>query len=214
VNRSSLAIRRRAVVIAFALLAAGGCGSSGGSAAPSSEAGTTDVTAAETATTATSTDADLDDGDTAGAGDIEQTCAELQVVQDFSAEITEATNGILVDVASGAQVSEEETIAAFIGLAERIEDLLPDLLAAYERAAAVAPPDIATEIRAVADGTAVLTPELVEAYSGIESADDLADLEAIFSTTEMQEAATSAGISSLRLDNFTNPNCGFQFSNR
>lgn len=212
-NRSNLAVSRRALVVAFALLAAAGCASSGGEDPSSGEQDAADVIAAEPTTTVISGDTDLDD-DPAGAGDIDQTCAELQVVQDFSVEITDATNGILAEVASGGQVSEEETIAAFVGLAERINDLLPDLLAAYERAAAVAPPDIATEIRAVADGTAVITPRLVDAYRGVGSAEDLAELEGLFTTTEMQEAATSAGISSLRLDNFTNPNCGFQFSNR
>lgn len=147
-------------------------------------------------------------------GDVEQACAELRTVRDLSDEVTDATNEILIGLAeAGDDVSEADTIAGFISLADEVEAGLPDLLAAYDRAAAAAPADVATEIRAVAGGTAILTPQLAAAYREIESPSDLADLEGIFNTPQMQDAARDAGISSLRLDNFTNVNCGFQFSN-
>ena len=105
------------------------------------------------------------------AGDIEQACAELKFVQDLSDQTAAATNEILQRVATDPEgTSEAEIIAAFATLATEIEASLPETLAAYDRAAAVAP-------------------------SG------------------MQDAARDAGIASLRIDNFTNPNCGFQFSN-
>lgn len=147
-------------------------------------------------------------------GDIEQTCAELQIVQDLSNQTTVSTNEILQRVATDPEgTSEADTIAAFATLAGEIEALLPETLAAYDRAAAAAPPGIDDEIRAVADGTARLTPALVEAFTKIQSADDFANVRGIFAESELQNAATDAGIASLRLDNFTNPNCGFQFSN-
>jgi sirohydrochlorin ferrochelatase len=147
-------------------------------------------------------------------GDIEQTCAELQVVQDLSDQTTVSTNEILQRVAADpGGASEADTIAAFATLAGEIEALLPETLAAYDRAAAVAPLGIDDEIRALADGTARLTPALVEAFTKIKTADDLANIQGIFAQPELQDAATDAGIASLRLDNFTNPNCGFQFSN-
>lgn len=146
-------------------------------------------------------------------GDVEQVCAELQIVQDLSDKIGEGSDAILIAVGSGEGGSPEDVVASFGALATQIEADLPALLAAYDRAAAAAPADIATEIRVVADGTAVLTPPLAQAFRAADSIDDLAELETIFSTPELQEAATSSGISSLRLDNFTNPNCGFQFSN-
>lgn len=147
-------------------------------------------------------------------GDIEQTCAELQIVQDLSNQTTVSTNEILQRVATDPEgTSEADTIAAFATLAGEIEALLPETLAAYDRAAAAAPPGIDDEIRAVADGTARLTPALVEAFTKIQSADDFANIQGIFAESELQNAATDAGIASLRLDNFTNPNCGFQFSN-
>ena len=146
-------------------------------------------------------------------GDIEQVCAELQIVQDLSDKISEGTNDILIAVGSGEGGSPEEVLASFDALATQIEADLPELLAAYDRAAAAAPADIAAEIRAVADGTARLTPPLAEAFRAADSIEDLAELDGILGTPQLQEAATSAGIASLRLDNFTNPNCGFQFSN-
>lgn len=147
-------------------------------------------------------------------GDVEQTCAELETVRDLSDGITDATNDILIGLSeAGADASEADTLVAFVSLADDVENGLPELLAAYDRAAAAAPADVAVEIRAVADGTAILTPQLAAAYRQIESASDLADLEGIFNTPQMEDAARRAGISSLRLDNFTNVNCGFRFSN-
>ncbi|WP_395160052.1 hypothetical protein [Ilumatobacter sp.] len=147
-------------------------------------------------------------------GDIGQTCTELQFVQDLSDQTTASTNEILQRVATDpGGTSEVETIAAFATLAAEIEASLPETLAAYDRAAAVAPRGIDAEIRAVADGTARLTPALVEAFTNIRTADDLSNIEGIFAQPELQDAASDAGIASLRLDNFTGPNCGFQFSN-
>ena len=147
-------------------------------------------------------------------GDIEQTCTELKIVQDLSDQTRASTNEILQRVAADpGGTSEADTIAAFARLAGEIEALLPETLAAYDRAAAVAPPGIDDEIRAVADGTARLTPALVEAFTKIRNADDLANIQGIFAEPELQDAATDSGIASLRLDNFTLPNCGFQFSN-
>lgn len=146
-------------------------------------------------------------------GDIEQTCAELQVVQDLSNQTTASTNEILQRVAADpGGTSEADTIAAFKTLARDIEALLPETLAAFDRAAAVAPQGMDDEIRAVADGTARLTPALVDAFTQIQSAEDLANIQGIFAEPALQDAATDAGIASLRLDSFTNPNCGFQFS--
>ena len=147
-------------------------------------------------------------------GDVEQACNELQAVRDISDGITDATNDILVGLAeAGEDASEADTIAAFVSLADDVQSGLPELLAAYDRAAAAAPADVAVEIRAVADGTAILTPQLAAAYRQIESPSDLAGLDGIFNTPQMEDAARRAGISSLRLDTFTTVNCGFQFSN-
>ncbi|WP_394942879.1 hypothetical protein [uncultured Ilumatobacter sp.] len=147
-------------------------------------------------------------------GDIEQTCIELRFVQDLADQTTASTNEILQRVAMDPEgASEADTIAAFATLAAEIEASLPETLAAYDRAAAVAPPGIDDEIRAVADGTARLSPALVEAFTTIQTVEDFANISGIFAGPELQGAATDAGIASLRLDNFTNPNCGFQFSN-
>lgn len=147
-------------------------------------------------------------------GDIEQTCTELQFVQDLSDRTTASTNEILQRVATDPEgTSEAETISAFAALVAEVEASLPETLAAYDRAAAVAPRGIDAEIRAVADGTARLTPALVEAFTKIQTAEDLSNIQGIFAEPELQDAASDAGIASLRLNNFTNPNCGFQFSN-
>lgn len=198
----SVKFQRLLAMSASIVFLVAGCGGSesGSEAAPSPTASIVSTTVPERAA-----------GD---AGDIDQTCAELQVVQDLSDQTTASTNEILQRVAADPEgMSEADTIAAFASLAGEIEALLPETLAAYDRAAAVAPPGIDDEIRAVADGTARLTPALVAAFTKIQTADDLANIQGIFAEPELQDAATDAGIASLRLDNFTNPSCGFQFSN-
>jgi hypothetical protein len=179
----SVKFQRLLAMSASIVFLVAGCGGSesGSDAAPSPTASIVSTTVPERAA-----------GD---AGDIEQTCTELKIVQDPGG------------------TSEADTIAAFATLAGEIEELLPETLAAYDRAAAVAPLGIDDEIRAVADGTARLTPALVEAFTKIQTADDLANIQGIFAEPELQDAATDAGIALLGLDNFTNPNCGFQFSN-
>jgi hypothetical protein len=187
------------------VLVLAGCGGSESGGASTDASGASGPTIAST----TIVERGADD-----PGDVEQTCAELQTIRDLSNGITDATNDILIGLAeAGADVSEADTLAAFLSLADDVENGLPELLAAYDRAAAAAPTVVAVEIRAVADGTAILTPQLAAAYRQIESSSDLAELDGIFNTPQMEDAARSAGVSSLRLDNFTNTNCGFQFSN-
>ena len=188
-------------VVLIITVALGACGGSGDGAS-----GAPLPTASIAPTTIVARSAD-------DPGDVEQVCAELQTVKDLSDKISDGSDAILIAVGSGEGGTPEEVVASFGALATEIESDLPALLAAYDRAAAAAPAHIATEIRVVADGTAVLTPPLAEAFRQADSIEDLAELENVFGTLELQEAATSAGISSLRLDNFTNPNCGFQFSN-
>jgi hypothetical protein len=186
-------------LIVFAVAACGGSGA-GSDVAPAPTVSIVVTTVPERAS--------------ADDGDIVQTCAELQIVQDLSNQTTASTNEILRGIATDSEgTSEADVLAAFATLVGEIEALLPETLAAYDRAAAVAPPGIDEEIRAVADGTVRLTPALVEAFTKIQTADDLANIQGIFAEPELQDAATDAGIASLRLDNFTNPNCGFQFSN-
>jgi hypothetical protein len=145
-------------------------------------------------------------------GDAETVCAELQIVQDLSAEVSQSVNDILGEVAAGTSGSEAETLQAFVDLGDQLEANLQELLAAYDRAAAAAPTEVAEEIRAVADGTAQLTPALAEGFRDAAQAGGFVDIEEVLGEPQLQAAAQRAGVASLRLDNFTNPSCGFQFS--
>jgi hypothetical protein len=145
-------------------------------------------------------------------GDAEIVCVELQTVQDLSADVSQSVNDILGEVAAGTSGSEAETLQAFVDLGDQLEADLPELLAAYDRAAAAAPAEVAEEIRAVADGTAQLTPALAEGFRDAAQAGEFVDIEEVLGEPQLQAAAQRAGIASLRLDNFTNPSCGFQFS--
>ena len=163
------------------------------------------VAATETTTTAAR---DADD-----SPDVNTVCAELQTVLNLSEEVSQSVNDILGAVAAESAGSEAETLQAFVDLGDQLEADLPELLAAYDRAAAAAPADVAEEIRAVAGGTALLTPALAAGFRDAAQAGEFVDIEDVLGDSALQEASQRAGLASLRLDSFTNPTCGFQFSN-
>jgi hypothetical protein len=152
-------------------------------------------------------------GEVGAVGDTETVCAELQIVQDLSAEVSQSVNDILSEVAAGTSGNEAETLQAFVELGDELEADLPELLAAYERAAAAASTEVAEEIRAVAGGTALLTPALAAGFRDAAQDGEFVDIEEVLGEPVLQDAAQRSGLASLRLDNFTNAACGFQFSN-
>lgn len=185
------------------LLAAAGCGGSSDDADPASSVA---VPPASTVI------AESEAVDASGPVDDEVVCAELETVQDLSDEVTQSVNEILVQVSEGAGGSESDPLQAFVDLADQLEADLPELLAAFDRAAAAASVEVAAEIRAVAAGTAFLTPALAEGFRDAAEAGEMFEIDELMSDVQLQDAAQRAGISSLRLDIFTNPTCGFQFS--
>ena len=200
-----MAVNRRTTITAAVSLLAGvsmlaACGSDAASTADDDAA---------TSQTTDRTDTSLD-----GAAPV---CAELQVVKDLSDEISQVTDDILSTVLSaagdGSELDEAALLTQFDEVARSLDASLSDVLDAYESAARLAEPQIADDIRVVADGTAVLTPVLVAVFVDATSLDDLAALDTAFEDPEIVDAATSAGLASLRLDDFTVPECGFQFSN-
>ncbi len=135
-------------------------------------------------------------------------CTEIELIQDFDAETAAATDQLFELV----EADEAALIAGFNDVADTLDGLLPQVLATYERAAELAPPDVGDDLLAVGEGTALLTPAIVEVLRVAQSIGDLAALEDIFSDQELADAAISAGEASLRLDDFTIPNCGFPFA--
>ena len=147
------------------------------------------------------------------AGDDDTVCAELQIVQDLSDDVSESVDDILSAAATQGADGQDETLQSFVALGDQLEASLPELTAAYDRAAAAASDEVAEEIRAVADGTALLTPALAQGFRDAAEAGEMIDFEEALGDPELQAAAQRAGLASLRLDNFTNPVCGFRFSN-
>lgn len=188
------------LMIGALALGAVACNGSGGA----------ETTPAPTASISSTTIVVRESGD---PGDVETVCAELQTAQELSADVATSVSDILIAVAEGSEGSEAETVQAFVDLGNDLEAGLPDLLATFDRAAAAAPEEVAVEIRSVADSTALLTPALAAGFREAAEAGEIAGLQEVVATPELQEAGQRSGISALRLDNFTIPTCGFQFSN-
>lgn len=197
-------VRLLPISLGALLIGAAACGGSS-----DDESASSSPTASIEPTTVVERDSD----DPGAVGDTVTVCAELQIVQDLSAEVSQSVNDILSEVAAGTSGSEAETLQAFVELGDELEADLPELLAAYERAAAAASTEVAVEIRAVAGGTALLTPALAAGFRDAAQDGEFVDIEEVLGEPVLQDAAQRSGLASLRLDNFTNPACGFQFSN-
>jgi hypothetical protein len=176
----------------------------------------TSTEAAPTADTVAGTTSTSEvDASTPSDGDIPAACGPLREVKTLSDEIGERTSDILVLAAEPSSPEQEaETLAAFAQVADDIDALLPDVIAAYARAEQLADGDIADDLALLADGTEALTPPIVEAIRTAESFADLDEgLQSALEDPDLQESAQQAGLAALRLDEFTIPECGFQLSN-
>jgi hypothetical protein len=218
-------------VLAFGCLIAAiaaGCSDSGDDEADATTtAETTDSAESGTATTvATSSQSS---SDTAGsavvtaapssvpaatgtlAPDAPPVCTELKRIRTLSDEISLVTGPIMASFLSDEADFDIQTLAT---VAEALDEKLPEVLDAYADAAAVAVDEtMAADIDAVSKATEEVTPVLAEVFRNAESAEDLTELEQRLSTSDMASMTISAGEASLRLDEFTIPQCGFKFSN-
>ena len=195
-----------------------GCSVTPGDSAPgATQAGAT--TPAETSADPTVPDetapvltapVDSSEGSSDATVDDAAVCSELQIVLDLAAEVSESVAAI---PPSAFTDPTSETAQALIDVADELADGLPGLLDAYEGAAAAAPPEIAADLRLVADGTSVLTPMLAAEIRRSAETGEAIDFIGALSEPDAQTAAQEAGLASLRLDDYTNPTCGFRFSN-
>jgi hypothetical protein len=138
-------------------------------------------------------------------------CTELRRVRTISDEISLTMAPVLMTV---LDPEAELDLASLPAIADELDARLPDVLDAYADASAVAEDDaMAADIDAVAGATEAVTPLLVQVFRSADSVEDLTEIEQVLSSPENQSAAVSAGEASLRLDEFTVPECGFKFSN-
>ncbi|WP_420451609.1 hypothetical protein [Ilumatobacter sp.] len=141
-------------------------------------------------------------------------CVELQQVRALSDEVSVIIGDALEEMtAPPGEMDEALVLARFRDAADLIDRSLPDLLDAYESAARMAPAEVAADLGAVEDGTALLAPTIVDTMRAVRSLDGLGAIDRALATPEMADAAVEAGQASLRLDGFTIPTCGFSFSN-
>lgn len=141
-------------------------------------------------------------------------CVELEKVRTLSNEMSLITNSAMVELTgSGGVIDEAAVLARLREASDLLEQSLPTLLGAYEAAALVAPTDVAADLRALAGGTAVLTPALAEFMRNAATIQELAGIEQLFERPDLADAAYAAGTAALRLNGFTIPSCGFQLSN-
>jgi hypothetical protein len=141
---------------------------------------------------------DSDDGDSDSADGDE--CGLYERIE----ELDDESQAIVNDTLGEALASQdpEEAAAAFEGFLDAFQpfaaEKLPDMVSAYDDLAAVLPDDLAEDVELVRDFTESTLQSLA-------SAEDLADVQALFSSVEAE--ATAAGAATLRIDERSRDTC-------
>lgn len=153
------------------------------------------------------------ESDSTGTG--QDICGELQRIKDLESEVTLAINELLVGLLEpGDDVDEQLLLGDLQTVADMLDDNLEQVLDAYDRAVALATPDVADDLERVAATAAAITPRIADAYRGVESLDQLAPrIEQALADPDLLEETQEGAVASVRLNEFTIPTCGFQLSN-
>jgi len=143
-----------------------------------------------TADESTSDGSTADESGTGGAdGDTGALCDHLRVIAD---------NDLALSDTDVMDLEEVETA---------MQESWPEVAAAYDEAIAIAPPDLAEDLRAIKR----LTELFIEAMSGADGkADGSAALDAL---EDNQDEVMEAVEASLRAEEFTQEQCGFSLNN-
>ncbi len=199
----------RRTVLALVLVAAA-CSGGGDEPAPLTDPTTApSSTSAATSTTLPTTTVAATETMTDAVG---ETCAALQTVVDLNALANLAVNRVFAQLADPAGADPDQLLEDLKAGFTEIDGLIEDARVAYDQAAEVAEPELASDIEALRDGTLIIWPALRDAILQAESAADI-DLTEVLSEPELTAAITSAAAAVLRLDEFTVPECGFRLSN-
>ena len=186
-------MRRTATLLLLLGLAATGCGDDGGSADGDDGASPVD---AETTTTVA-----------ADTSDTEVVCEHLGTVEQLDRESGRASESAVAQMQAGAD--PEIVITALHDTAAMLEAAQPQMATSYAAAAAAAEPDVAAHIEALAASSAALSPLMVTAFDSVDSVEDLATLDQVFSTPELLAAAQQGAAATVGLNRFTEAVCGF-----
>ena len=91
---------------------------------------------------------------------------------------------------------------------------MDEIVARYDDALAVAPPELVSDLETLRDASLFLWPLLVASFGEATSLSEaLEDFSAAVSTPQATETAQQGGLAAMRLNQFTIPECGFRLSN-
>jgi hypothetical protein len=148
-------------------------------------------------------------------------CGPLAEVVRITDEFSLRLNGVMAEIYAAAAAGEEFDAAAE---AELLDDfrvayadaagLMAALVGHYDDAAAIADPELATDIVALRDATTLLMPILSAALDDAETFDEFgAVFETALADPAIAETAMTGGLAALSIDEYSIPECGFKVSN-
>ncbi|MDJ0923435.1 MAG: hypothetical protein QNJ77_02645 [Acidimicrobiia bacterium] len=136
----------------------------------------------------------------------------------MSTEFTLSTNVVLrvaLDAVDTGSIDEERFLDEVHDVANHLEALLPDLIAAYDRAMRSASDDeLANAVQAVRDFSFLVLAYTTVILADVQSVADVAKIGTLLDDrVRMNDEASAAAVRGLiTIDEYAIPHCGFGFS--
>lgn len=137
-------------------------------------------------------------------------CAHLRTVHEIDAAMNQAMGEVVADLERTGEAAAFSELQAIVAEAD---SLLADVISGYDAALDVSPADLRDDLSTLREGTVVLWEVVIDLIVEADSADDFAaSFEAELQDPGFLEQTLAAATATLRLDEFTVPECGFRLS--
>ncbi len=137
-------------------------------------------------------------------------CAPLRTVHEIDTEMNEAMAEVVADLETTGEAAAFAELQAIVA---ETDPLLADVVTGYDEALAVAPDGLREDLSTLREGTVILWSSVIDLIITADSAEDFAaSFEAALQDPEFLERTLATAAATLRLDEFTVPECGFRLS--
>ena len=146
----------------------------------------------------------------ASQGESDVVCAPLRTVHEIDAEMNRAMAEVVADLETTGEAAAFAELQAIVA---DTDPLLADVVAGYDAALDAAPDRLREDLSTLRDGTVVLWHSVIDLIVAADSVEDFAaSFETALQDPEFLEQTLASAAATLRLDEFTVPECGFRLS--
>jgi hypothetical protein len=145
--------------------------------------------------------------------EIAAACASLEPVLDLKARSAAAGSGVDEALSDPDVLADPDQVDELYVALTDLTDIAEESVTFYDQAADELPAALATDVAAISVGTAQFIPVVREILEARPPGEELVvRMQAVVTDPALAAAATDAATATLRLDQFTEPNCGFLVS--